>query len=326
MVHQNDGVPVCDQIVHDPGQPHNVRGVQTDGGLIQHIQDAGGAVADSTGQLHSLALAGGERRRCAVKRQVAQAQIHQPLGGALKRLANTLGHRAHVFRQAAGNAPYPVHQSVKRHGAGFIQRNTPKPWRTGSSGQACAVACRANILFQKLFHPLHALFVLDLGQCIFHGVNRVIIGKIKLSRLIGFLRLVKNMLLDRWAMIDDLFLFCGQVTEWYLRTDPHFTAHVGHQRPHQAVPRSNCALINAEGVIRHKACHIDGSDAAGAATLLTSPLRIERQFLSRRCIKMRTARRTNKLSSCCDSQGRFHIMPIGAAVAGKAGIHQPQAV
>ena len=300
--------------------------MQTDGGLIQHIQDAGGAVADSTGQLHSLALASGERRRCAVKRQVAQAQIHQPLGGALKRLANTLGHRTHVFRQAAGNAPYPVHQLVKRHGAGFIQRNAPKSWCTGSSGQACAVARRTNLLFQKLFHSLHALFVLDLGQCIFHGVNRVIIGKIKLSRLIGFLRLVKDMLLDRWAVIDDLFLFCGQVTEWHVGTHPHFPAHIGHQRPHQAVPRSNCALINAEGVIRYKACHIDGSDAAGAAALLTSSLGIERQFLRGRCIKMRTARRTNEFFSCGDSQGWFHIMPIGAAVAGKAGIHQPQAV
>ena len=56
-------LPSADQIVHHPGQAHNIGRVQTDGRLVQHIENARCAVADGAGQLHPLALAGGERRR-----------------------------------------------------------------------------------------------------------------------------------------------------------------------------------------------------------------------------------------------------------------------
>ena len=39
-------------------------------------------------------------------------------------------------------------------------------------------------LFQKLLHPLHALFVLDLGKGIFHGVDGVEIGEVQFASLI----------------------------------------------------------------------------------------------------------------------------------------------
>ena len=45
-------------------------------------------------------------------------------------------------------------------------------------------------------------------------------------------------------------------------------------------------------------------------------LRIERQLLSRRCIKMCAARRADQLFSGCDQKGRGEIMPVRAAVAG----------
>ncbi len=41
---QNDGAPVCDQIVHHTGKPHSVGRVQADGWHVQHIENAGGAV------------------------------------------------------------------------------------------------------------------------------------------------------------------------------------------------------------------------------------------------------------------------------------------
>ena len=138
------------------------------------------------------------------------------------------------------------------------------------------MALRTNILFQKLFYPLHTLFILDLGKCVFHGVNGIVVGEIKFSRLIGVLCFVKNMLLHSRPVIDDLFFFCGQITERHIGTHTHFTAHIGHQRPHQSIPRSDCALVNAKCVIRHKTCHIYGSDAACATTGLTGALRIER--------------------------------------------------
>ena len=110
MIDQNDGVAVGHQIVHHAGKPNNVGGMQPDGGLIEHIENTRCAVADGAGQLHSLPLAGGERRGRAVQRQITQSQIYQPLGRALEGLADALGHRAHFLRQAAGNALHPGDQ------------------------------------------------------------------------------------------------------------------------------------------------------------------------------------------------------------------------
>ena len=72
VVHQNDRVAIGHEVVHHTGQAHDVRRMQADGRLIQHIEHAGGAVADGPGQLHPLALTGGEGRGRAVKRQIAQ--------------------------------------------------------------------------------------------------------------------------------------------------------------------------------------------------------------------------------------------------------------
>ncbi len=157
VVYQNDGISVCYQIVHDPGQSYNVGWVQTDGRLIEHIENTCCTVTDSAGQLHPLALTSRERRSRAVQRQIAQSEVHQALGRALERLTNTFGHRAHFFRQTSRYPPHPLCQPGQRHSAGFI-RNAPQLRGTGGIGKACAVAIRANVLFQKLFHPLHALF------------------------------------------------------------------------------------------------------------------------------------------------------------------------
>ena len=42
----------------------------------------------------------------------------------------------------------------------------------------------ADLFFEKFFHTLHALFVLDLCKSIFYSINCIVIGKIQLSRLI----------------------------------------------------------------------------------------------------------------------------------------------
>ena len=73
MIDQNDGVPIGNQIVHHTGKPHNIGGMQTDGGLVQHIENTGGAVAHRAGKLHPLALSGGECGCRTVKRQIAKA-------------------------------------------------------------------------------------------------------------------------------------------------------------------------------------------------------------------------------------------------------------
>ena len=61
VIHKDDGVAVGYQIVHYAGETDDVRGMQTDGRLVQYIEDAGRAVADGACQLHPLTFAGGER-------------------------------------------------------------------------------------------------------------------------------------------------------------------------------------------------------------------------------------------------------------------------
>ena len=73
MVYENDGVAVGYQVAHDPGQTHNIRWMQADRGFVQHIEHTGGAVADGSGQLHSLAFAGGQGGGRAIQGQVAEA-------------------------------------------------------------------------------------------------------------------------------------------------------------------------------------------------------------------------------------------------------------
>ena len=158
--------------------------MQPDRRLVQHIENARCAVAHGAGKLHTLTLAGGKRGGGAVKGQIAKPEIRQPLGGAAERNADALCHGTHFLGQAAGDTLHPVNKVRQRHGAGFVKRYAAQLGRAGGAGQACAAAVRANILFQELLHPLHALFVPYLGKGIFHGVNCIIIGKIQLTRLI----------------------------------------------------------------------------------------------------------------------------------------------
>ena len=158
--------------------------MQPDRRLVQHIENARCAVAHGAGKLHTLTLAGGKRGGGAVKGQIAQPKLRQPLGRAEECFTYAICHGAHLLRQAAGNTLHPVNKVGQRHGAGFVKRYAAQLGRAGGAGQACAAAVRANVLFQKLLHPLHAFFVPDLGKGVFHGVYGVKIGKIQLSRLI----------------------------------------------------------------------------------------------------------------------------------------------
>ena len=302
--------------------------MQTDGGLIQYIEDAGGAVTHGASKLHPLPLAGGECGCGSIKGQVAESQVHQPLCGALKGFTDTLGHGTHFFRQTLGDAFYPDDQLRECHSAGFVQRNTLQLRRTGSSRQACAMTIRTNIFFEKLFYPFHAFFILDLGKGIFYGVDGIKIGEIQFCKVVGvrFFRTVKNVLFhSRTVEYDLLFLFC-QLPKRNIRAHTHFPANVCHQGPHQAVPGGNSSFVDRQRVIRHQRIRIHSADDPGAAASLTGSLGIKGQLFCRRCIEMCAAFRTDKLFSCGDSQRRRKEMSIRTAVAGKTGIHQAQTV
>ena len=58
VVDQDDGVAVGDEIVHHAGKPHDIRRVQTDRRLIEHIQHACRAVPHRPRKLHALPFPG----------------------------------------------------------------------------------------------------------------------------------------------------------------------------------------------------------------------------------------------------------------------------
>ena len=73
MVDEDHRVAVGEQVIHHAEQAVDVGGMQADGGLVEHVEHAGGAVADGARELCALTLAGGEGGRRAVEREVSQA-------------------------------------------------------------------------------------------------------------------------------------------------------------------------------------------------------------------------------------------------------------
>ena len=167
------------------------------------------------------------------------------------------------------------------------------------------------LIFRSHLHPLKSVRS-------FQGVLHVL--------LLFLQHLREDMLFLRRAVEHDVLLPLRQLAERHIRAHAHLAADIRHQGPHQAVPRGNRTLVDGQGLIRHKRRHIDGVHHARAAALLARALRVECQLLGRRSIKMHAARRADELLPGRDEQRRGQIMAIRAAVAGKAGIHQPQAV
>ena len=54
MIHEDHRIPVLDEIPHDTRQPFDIIGMQAYGRLVKHVQNAGGAVAHGSRQLHAL--------------------------------------------------------------------------------------------------------------------------------------------------------------------------------------------------------------------------------------------------------------------------------
>ena len=108
VVHQDDGVAVGNQVPHDPPEALTIGGVQTDGGLVQHVEHPGGPVADGPGQLDPLPLAGGEGGGLPVQGQIAQAQLQKPPGHAGKGIPDAFRHGGHLAGKGLGDPLYPL--------------------------------------------------------------------------------------------------------------------------------------------------------------------------------------------------------------------------
>ena len=134
--------------------------MESDGGLVQHIEDAGGPVAHSPGQLHSLPFPGGKSGRGAVKSQVSQPQVQKSPGRWSEKTRRCFppwdaflpgGKRAHL-------------QPISQDQTSVIRQASSReiPCSLGAlaaSDRRLPLTVRAGIFFQKFFHPLHALLV-----------------------------------------------------------------------------------------------------------------------------------------------------------------------
>ena len=207
----------------------------------------------------------------------------------------------------------------------------PMPRSRGPAGhlrQAGAAAVGAHVLLQEFLHPLHALLVLHLGQGVFHGIDRVEIGEVQLCGLVQLFAPVEDVLFLRRPVVDDVLLLPASAPG---RARPSRTpmapAHVGHQRPHEAVPGGppppSSMVRDSSGT------RVERSTARTTPVppqVRQGPLAVEGQLLSAGGIEMGAALRAGQLLPRRHRQGGRHIVPVGAAVAGQAGVHQPQAV
>ena len=326
MVDQDHRIAVRDQIVHHPFQSDDVGRMQSDRGFVQHIQDPGRAVAHRPRQLHPLPFPGRQSRGRPVQRQIPQSEFFQPSRHLQERFADAPRHRPHFLRQRLRHALHPHRHFVKRHRADFRQRFPAQQRSPRRLGQPRTAAVRADLLFQELFHPFHPGFVLDFRQRVFNRIDRIVIGEIQFARGIGILRFVQNMFLDRRTVVDDLFFPLGQFGKRNIRADAHRPADIGHQRPHQRIPRGDRALVDGQRFIRHQSGKVDRPDRSRAVALAAGALAVERQFFRPRRIEFDAAFRTGQFLFRRDRQRGSVIMSVGTAVAGQPGEHQPQTV
>ena len=192
-------------------------------------------------------------------------------------------------------------------------REMPGARRAGGSGKARAAAVRADASFRNFstrFMPFSS-FTLERG--IFHGVDGVEIREIQIAGLSGVFIMVEDVVFLRRAVEHDVLSSFRQFPERHVRAHAHFAADVRHQRPHQAVPRGDRALVDGKRLVRHERCHVHSMHRSRAAASLAGALRIERQFLGGRCVKMRAALRADELLARGDEQrGRYISVRSGS--------------
>ena len=326
VVHEDHGIAVRHEVVHHAGQSLEIGRVQADGRLVQHIEYARGAVAHRAGQLHALALAGREGRGGTVEAEVAQPQVHQPLGGVLEGFADAFGHRPHRLRQRGRHAVHPDDQLLERHLAGVREADAAQARCPGGVRQARAAAVGTGILAQELLHAFHPLLVGDLREGVLHRIDGAVVGEVHFGEAVGLLVLVDDVALLGRAVVDDLLLLRGQVPEGDIRAHAHLAGDVLHQRPHQRAPGSHGAFVDGQRLVRHERGFVHGPDGAGAAAFLAGALAVEGQLLRPGGEEMRSADGTDQLLLGGHGEGGLEIMAVGAAVAGQAGEHQAQTV
>ena len=326
MVHQNHRIAVCEQIFHHAQKTLQVGGMKADGGLIQDIENAGGAVSHRPRQLHPLPLSRGQGGGAAVQGKIRKPQVLQPSRRPPERSADTLRHRAHFLRKGGGNAVHPFGELREGHLTGLIQGDAPKLRRSRCLGKPRSAAVGTDALPKELLHPLHALLILHLREGILHRVGGVEVGKVHVAGCAAGLILVNDVFLDRRSVEDYLPLLFRKLPEGHIRAHAHFSCDVLHQRPHQGLPGRNRPLVNGQGLVGNQRRLIHHPDDSGAVAPGTGALAVEGQFFCPGRIEDLPALRAGERQLCRHVERRGKVMSVGTPVGGKPREHEPEVI
>ena len=327
MVHDHHGIAVRHQVVHHAEQPVHVRGMKTDGWLVEHIQHADGAVAHGPGELHTLAFAGRKRGAGAVKRQIAEAQIEQPSGHIQERFADVGGHRPHVGGQGFRHSAHPIRRRVQGHRAGFGQVQPAHMRGPGGDAQSCAAAVGAWAFLEEPDHTLQALLVLGFGERVLHRVHGVEVGEVEFGEIVAFLRLVKNMLFDGRPVEYDVAFFGCEFVERHVGAHAHRAAHLFHEVPHERTPWQHRAVVDAFRLVRDQGRAVYFAHDAGAGAGRAGAGRVEGEQFGAGRVEFLAAASTGDGQAGRHVQRRFIARPaMRAHVRGDAGKQESQAV
>ena len=326
VIHHHHGVAVGQKVVHDPEQPLDVRRVQPDRGLVQHVKDAGGAAAHGARESHALAFAVRKRLAGAIEGEVSKPQLLQPLYGLGRLARDGVAHRAHFRRQPRGHGGNPVAQLVQRQGRHLGEIAPIDGGRPRLLGESRAVAVGAHRLAQELRHARHALLVLRLCQRVSHGIHGAVVGEVQLGGMVFVLGNIQNVALFHGAVQYDVLLGIGQILVGHVGAHAHLAGHLGHERPHEVAPGGHGALFQGKVGIGDERGLVDVAHNAGAAAGGAGAAAVEGEILGGGAVEFHAAGGAGDGQIGRHVQGRRVHMPVGTHVAAEAREHETQVV
>ena len=324
VVDDDNGIPIGEELTDDRQDAVNVGGVQADGRLVENVEDPSRLVAHGTGELHALALAVGQRRGCAVERQVGQAELHEAIHRLGHLLDDDAGHGSYLIRNEAGDALDPLAQFREGQARGLAQIHAVNQCGAHPLPQACAVAGRARAGDEVLVDAGEGLLVFRLRQGVFDRGDRVEVGEVQL-RATG-LGDDDDVTFLGGPLVDDRLLSIAQVPEGHIRAHAHFAGDVLHELPHEGPPRGNRALVNSEGFIGHEGRSVDDALDARPLAHRARAARVEGHFLRAETVEGFLTLRARERNPQGDVTRGRDAVPVRTQVGARAREQEAQMV
>ena len=132
---------------------------------------------------------------------------------------------------------------------------------------------RTQLLFEEFFHPLHALFVLDLGQRILHRIDGVKIGKINPLGLIGIFGVIEDVLFLGRAVVDECPFPCRSAPETGTSVRTPISRQTSTISDHmREIQGATAPCSRVSGLVGHQGVQVHRAHDAGAAAGAAGPL------------------------------------------------------